>query len=163
METTLALGLVTMNGSLTISYTLNSLVQQSFRNFKVFILDNQSSDDTYLKYLDCCGNDERFIFIHDKVKRNVVDAQRFIFNDYLINYKYCSFICDDDIYSLNYFENLLTLIESYSCISLAYGNSIYINELNNIIGEQKEKYLYNFDCSRFNNSSRFLIYRNCVP
>jgi glycosyltransferase involved in cell wall biosynthesis len=45
-EETIAIGIHIWNGQRTIEATLNSLINQKYKNIQIFILDNRSNDKT---------------------------------------------------------------------------------------------------------------------
>ena len=110
----IGIGLFVWNGQETIKETLLSLLHQTHKNFKIYILDNQSSDDTVKiikELLKIKKYKKKIKLIIDKKKRSIPDAQKFIMKKYLLKYKYCIIANDDDIYKSKYIEILLRKIK----------------------------------------------------
>jgi glycosyltransferase involved in cell wall biosynthesis len=159
----LGIGLVTMNGSQTISLAIESILKQTYLDFKLYILDNQSKDDSQDIIKSFSITDTRIVFVIDKKKRNVVDAQKFIFKQYLISHKFCAFVCDDDIYQNKYFEKLIFHIKKDCEIGLVYGKNLFIDHSGKILKQSNFQPIYKKQYTCFKNAIFFLVNRNCVP
>ena len=102
-----AVGLYVWNGQKTINDTLVSLRKQSYKKIKIFVLDNQSTDNT-CKIVKKFLHDKRIKLIIDKKKRNQADAPFYLLNNYIKKFKYCMLIGDDDIFHKNYIQLLIS-------------------------------------------------------
>jgi glycosyltransferase involved in cell wall biosynthesis len=154
-----AIGLYVWNGEKTINDTLLSLRKQSYKKIKIFILDNQSTDNT-CKIVKKFLQDRRIKLIVDKKKRNQADAPSYLLNNYLKKFKYCMLIGDDDIFQKKYIQLLISKIlkdESGLCYS-----SYKLIDQNRKLWNIKNANIYQ-NSNFFLNTGKFLIYRNIVP
>jgi glycosyltransferase involved in cell wall biosynthesis len=101
------IGLYVWNGDKTIHQTLSSIINQTYKNIKIYILDNQSTDKTTEIVKKFQKQDKRVNLIIDKKKRDQAAAPRFLLNQFLKKYKYCLIISDDDIYEKKFIEVVL--------------------------------------------------------
>lgn len=157
----IGIGLFVWNGQETIKETLLSLLHQTHKNFKIYILDNQSSDDTVKiikELLKIKKYKKKIKLIIDKKKRSIPDAQKFIMKKYLLKYKYCIIANDDDIYKSKYIEILLRKIKLEN-LDMVYSLKKRINSENKIL-KTKNYPLYGKKNLYFLNALKYLIYRN---
>lgn len=160
-EIKIGIGLFVWNGQETIKETLLSLLHQTHKNFKIYILDNQSSDDTVKiikELLKIKKYKKKIKLIIDKKKRSIPDAQKFIMKKYLLKYKYCIIANDDDIYKSRYIEILLRKIKLEN-LDMVYSLKKRINSENKIL-KTKNYPLYGKKNLYFLNALNYLIYRN---
>lgn len=96
------------NAEKTIIRTLESVENQSYKNYEVIIIDDGSKDETEKKIINYINGKQRFIFL--KQKNKGVSAAR---NYGLTNAKgeYIAFIDADDVYNPLFLETLLNKIE----------------------------------------------------
>jgi glycosyltransferase involved in cell wall biosynthesis len=154
------IGLYVWNGDKTIHQTLSSIINQSYKNIKIYILDNQSTDKTTEIVKKFQKRDKRVNLIIDKKKRDQAAAPRFLLNQFLKKYKYCLIISDDDIYEKKFIEVVLNkLINKKLNMVYPYFNLI---DLKGHLYKVKDYPTYNENSSGFFNLIKFIIYRNCA-
>jgi glycosyltransferase involved in cell wall biosynthesis len=154
-----ALGLAIWNGEQYLEELLNSVLNQDYRDFVLYVLDNQSTDKTQ-KILELYSKDPRIIVHIDTQRRGFVDAQKLLFEKYLVNHKYCAFVCDDDLYESNYLSlNINNILNN--ALSLSYCNFNYIDERGVVTSPKKDGPLY--EGKGYRNSLKFFYFRNCIP
>ncbi len=167
-KSTVAIGIHVWNGEKTITETLKHLVNQSYKEIKIFILDNQSNDGTVGIVKSFQKYNKNIFLIIDKKKRDPAAAQRILVNKYLKDYEFCVMIGDDDVLNKSFIENLLLkLIKEKT--QLCYSSYKLINL------KKKLMYIKNYpiyDYKNINNFffntyslnlTKFIIYRNLVP
>jgi glycosyltransferase involved in cell wall biosynthesis len=178
-QETIAIYLPVWNSQETIKNALLSLLNQTYKKIIIFILDNRSSDKTVSIIKNIQQKDNRIKLIIDKKKRNAVDAQTYLFKKYIIKYKFCMQIADDDIFHPKFIEITLNKIKKEKT-SLSYTSYKLIDLENNlsniedyptyqtynkikkkIITQQLFKY-FGFN-SFFTNLVKYITYRNIVP
>lgn len=71
-EVTIGIGMYVWDGEKTISKTLHSIIKQTYKNFIIYILDNQSTDRTAKIVRRFQKKDKRIKLIIDK-KREIKD------------------------------------------------------------------------------------------
>ena len=154
-----AVGLQTWNGKQYISTALKSLLNQTYKNFKIFIHHNNSEIDTLRiikKFKKKYPN--KIFILEDKIHREIPGAIKFLCNKKLRFYKYMMMCGDDDIWHKNFIsENLKNLKEndldvSYPLIKTTKPSKIYRNFP-----------LYSSSKGLFKNLLYYLLYRNIVP
>lgn len=160
MNEKIGIGINVWNGEKTITKTLMSLINQTYQNIEIFILDNQSTDKTVKKIKKLIGKNKKkrkIKLIIDKKKKNIPDAQNFILKKYLYRFKYSMIANDDDIYNKEYVKTLYNKIKK-SKVEMVYSFKNKIDE------NEKILYLKNYPTygkkdSYFINTFKFLIYR----
>lgn len=142
---------------------INSLLNQTYKNFELIILDNQSSDDTP----DICKkfekSDERIRFIVDSEKRFPEASIEENFKN--AKGKYVMIANDDDYWDENYILDLVNEIEKRPDIDVIYTNGFYIdlkgNKLSEIISE--DDIIYKNITHPFSNYCKYVTRRNPIP
>jgi glycosyltransferase involved in cell wall biosynthesis len=161
-ESIVAIGIIVWNGEKSISQTLNSLLDQTYKNIRIYILDNQSTDQTLRILQEYAIKDSRVQYCIDEKKRDIAAAQKVVFDRFLVNYEYCMFSCDDDLYDHRFVEKLMLRLSSRSDVSLVYSKYQVFNGSNNI-SDVKNYPIYTENNSPLLNARNFLIFRNCIP
>ncbi len=123
--------LSTYNGSKYISKSIESVLNQSYKNFEFIIINDTSTDnveDIILKYKD---KDNRIIYV--KNKKNLERSKSKNKWVSLAKWEYISFIDDDDIWSdENKLKKQIYFLNKHKDYWLIWTNAITINEENNI-------------------------------
>ena len=168
-EKTIGIGIHIWNGQRTIKATLNSLINQKYKNIQIFILDNRSNDKTVSIIKKIQKKFKRIKLIIDDVRRDPASAQRILLFKYLKNYQHCMLIGDDDIFHKKYIANVFSkLNEEQSKLSYS---SFKLIDFNNKLWDVKNSPIYNsqkvnkfsFLNYYFLNLIKFIMYRNLVP
>jgi len=159
-EITVGIGLYVWNGEKTIRETLSSIVNQTYKNINIYILDNQSTDKTTEIVKQFKKKDKRIHLIIDKKKRDQAAAPRFLFNQFLKKFKHCIIISDDDIYHKKFIEIVLEKLVNQK-LDMVYP-SFNLIDLKGRLYKVKDFPTYNEDSSFFFNLIKILIYRNCA-
>ncbi|MEI8054788.1 MAG: glycosyltransferase [bacterium] len=156
----IALGLVTWNGERFLRELMECITTQSFSAFKLYVLDNQSTDKTLSILGYYAAIDERVEVHIDTCRRGFIEAQREIFYRFLKKHEYCAYICDDDVYENDFLAFHYSVLNN-SNIGLSYSKHAYITETGSVSIDDRCRAKYN-GCS-FINPAKFLFYRNCIP
>jgi glycosyltransferase involved in cell wall biosynthesis len=154
-----AVGLQTWNGKQYISTALSSLLNQTYKNYKIFIHHNNSNIET-LKIINKFKKKypNKICIVKDKVHREIPEAIEFLCKKKLRFYKYMMMCGDDDIWHKNFIsDNLKNLKEhdldlSYPLLKTTKPSKIYRNFP-----------LYSSSKGLFKNLLFYLLYRNIVP
>jgi len=131
----------TFNNENTIVDSLNSIINQSYKNTKIEIIDNGSTDNT-LEYIKKLKN--------DKIKIST-NSKKGMYNLAHSYNKFCKydFLCvfhSDDIYHKNIVKELLKTIIKYEKTIIVSTKAEIINEKNKTLGLTNRglsKFLYN--------------------
>jgi glycosyltransferase involved in cell wall biosynthesis len=159
-EVTIGIGMYVWNGEKTISKTLHSIIKQTYKNFIIYILDNQSTDRTAQIVRRFQKKDKRIKLIIDKKKRDQGSAPKFLLNQFLKKFKYCLIIGDDDIYEKKFIEIIFNKLTSEK-LNMVY-SSLNLIDLNEKKYKIKNFPTYCENSSIFFNLIKFIIYRNCA-
>jgi glycosyltransferase involved in cell wall biosynthesis len=106
-EALLTIGLPVFNGQNYLESALESLKKQSFKNFKVVVSDNCSTDDSVKIAQSYVNDDSRFTLI--KHKENIGGAGNFnsVFKE--CTTPFFKWMAHDDILHINYLEKCMAL------------------------------------------------------
>ncbi len=146
-----------------ITKALDSLLAQTYANFELIILDNQSTDQTVEICEKYAKNDKRIRLIIDTEKRypegGISQASTFARGEF------CMIANDDDLWDPRYIETLVAYHISHPGIDLAYTNGNFVDVNGNDIGKisTSNKHVYIDEHSPLSNLSRYLINRNPIP
>ena len=166
---TIGIGIHIWNGQRTIKATLNSLINQKYKDIQIFILDNRSNDKTVVIIKKIQKKFKKIKLIIDDFRRDPASAQRILLLKYLKNYQHCMLIGDDDIFHKNYITNVFSKLNgeqaklSYSSFKLIDFNNKLWNVKNSPIYNSQKVNKFAFFNYYFLNLIKFIIYRNLVP
>ena len=107
---------------------VNSLLKQTYRDFELIILDNQSTDDTAKICTDYARNDTRIRYIVDTEKR-FAEASISQLGNYARGI-YCMVVNDDDLWEKRYIEKTVQYLDTHPQADLVYGSAIFITPEN---------------------------------
>lgn len=142
---------------------INSLLNQTYKNFELIILDNQSSDETPTICKKYEKSDNRIRFIVDNVKRFPEASIEENFKN--ANGKYVMIANDDDYWDENYISDLVNEIEEKPEIDVIYTNGYYIDLKGNKLAEivSEKDIIYNSNTHPFSNYCKYVTRRNPIP
>ncbi len=144
---------------------LNSILHQSFKNFECIMLDDASSDDSVIILKEYQSKDSRFKLVQNDINSGSTFEQ---WNQgiSLASGKYIWVAESDDFSDLSFLDKLISRLEENNSLSLAYSQSIIVNESSQVITS------WNFDSSIFDNSfsmdgirfvTDYLLFSNVIP
>lgn len=112
--------------------SLKSLQNQTFKNFKVLILDNASGDDTQQVFESSVGGDCRFKYIcHQK---NISATANFQYGLDQVDSPFFSFLSDDDVVLPTFFNDSLKLFSENPESMFSVLGTIYVRDDGQLIG-----------------------------
>jgi glycosyltransferase involved in cell wall biosynthesis len=117
--------LLTYNRSLYATQALNAILTQSYKFFKIIIIDNHSSDDTYTKLSNLIGDDNRVTYVRLNKESNA--ANSYIAGIRMAESEFILVTHDDDILDLDYVENIIKICSKYPDLGLVAANARLIN------------------------------------
>jgi len=141
----------TFNRKFFLEQTLNSIVNQSYKNFEIIIVDNYSTDDTKRFVLSYVSKKIKFYQHHN----NGVIAINRNFGIKKANGKYIAFCDDDDIWQKEKLKYQVNFINKHK-VSLCYTNAKSFNES----GVISEKYVRR---TVINQHFKELLWGNFIP
>lgn len=142
---------------------IESLLRQTYRNFELIILDNQSIDNTVAICERYARQDSRIRFIRDDRRRypeeGIHHAATFATGKYLM------IANDDDEWDSRYIEILVDQLESFPDIDLCYADGKFIDVDGRVVGVMHHSFdfVYSQKYSPLSNLARYIINRNPVP
>ncbi len=98
-----------------IKRAVESILNQSFQNFEIIIVDDGSTDDSLVIVSQLSLNDER-IKVFSKKNEGVSSARNYGINK--SKYNYVSFLDGDDYYHHRFLESMCLIISKYNSIEL---------------------------------------------
>jgi glycosyltransferase involved in cell wall biosynthesis len=123
--------------------TLNSIKNQTYKNFVCILTNNNSTDNSEIICQDFIQNDKRFIYFKQDTNIGSIANTNFAISH--INTPYMMILSGHDIIQEHFIENLLPIIKQNNDISLAFCNYHKIDEQNNITQDVSMKDRYKFE------------------
>ena len=127
----------TYNGEKFLEKSLNSILNQSYKNFEIIIVDDNSSDNT--KSILHKYSKLKFVKIYYNLKNNGLGFCR----NYAISLcsgDWITFLDQDDLYDQNRLNKIFNLINQNKKIKFFFHDTNYINETDQIISSHLYKY-----------------------
>lgn len=136
-EKLLSIVITTYNRSDMLLRAINSVLQQSFIDYEVVIMDNHSTDDTYQKVSSIIDNRIRYY----RNDRNIGGYANKKIGLSKSNSKYIVFLDDDDYYTnFNFFSNAVDALEKNEIVSIYSGSNNICDLVTNMNSEFILKY-----------------------
>jgi glycosyltransferase involved in cell wall biosynthesis len=161
MHSEIGIGINIWNVEKTIEKLLNSIIKQTYKNFTIYILDNQSTDRS-IKIINTIKKRTKvqINLIIDKKKRDIPSAQKILVKKFLTKHKYSMIANDDDLYHPEFIKTCIQIIKTKN-VEMAYTSCRLL--YNNKIIKFKNSPEYNLKNGKFLNTINYLLYRNIVP
>ncbi len=129
--------LPTYNGEQYIVESLDSIRNQSMRDFECIIVDDSSTDKTYEIVSDFAKNDERFKVIRNNTNQQLPMALNIGFRN--ADGDYLTWTSDDNRYLKDALSEMSTYLDSHPDTMMVCANMLNIDENGRVLGEN-EKY-----------------------
>jgi O-antigen biosynthesis protein len=120
------------NEGLYIEQTLTSLAEQRFRDFKVLLSDNASTDETGNICRSFCETDSRFVYFRHET--NIGSAANFRFCLEATSSDYFMWLGGHDQLHPEFLELASAELDANEHVSLVYGHTQWINESGTVLG-----------------------------
>ncbi len=135
----LSIGLPVYNSSEYIHKVLNSLINQSLRDFELIISDDASKDDTTSICKSYLTKDERIRLITQESNIGMVNNQNFVLNQ--AKGKYFMWAAHDDYYHEDFIQTLISALEENDKLVTAFCPfSVFANTPKDIISTYNLNY-----------------------
>jgi glycosyltransferase involved in cell wall biosynthesis len=150
------------NGVFMLPNALESILNQSFIDFELIILDNVSSDGTYEFLADFAQTDKRIRLFRDVKDRNPEEAIFHLAS--LANSEYCCIVNDDDLWDPFFLQKLFSIVSTGS-YDLVYPNGRFLD----VSGQLKERLIaseresFDSEFGFVENYRNYLASRNPIP
>jgi len=141
--TNIVVGLPVFNGEETINLCLDSILSQTYENFKLIISDNSSTDLTSKICKEYEKKDKRIIYIRQKNNLGPIPNFRFVLN-YLTS-DYFVWLAHDDYWDEHFLENNIKILNSKKNVVASIGQTKYI-----------EKNIQTFDFDKNDNIFKYI-------
>jgi glycosyltransferase involved in cell wall biosynthesis len=113
------------NSSQFIRNTLESIKNQTFENYQVYVSVDHCDDETFEACHKYLKDDHRFKIINQKTRLGWVGNSNFLLN--LVSTQYAVFAFHDDILHPHYFDKLITELEKNPQAVLAFSDMLLKN------------------------------------
>lgn len=149
--------LTTYNRPIFLKEALEAILCQTFKDFRLYILDNGSDNDTQ-KILSSI-NDPRV-----KIIRNEINSLEFVNEAFkLINSKYLILTHDDDIMELNFLKEQISLLEKDEKINLIASRISLIDENSKILRKIRPRLFFTKTWNKGEFLNSYLFRGNIIP
>lgn len=148
------------NGEKYLQETLECITRQTYKNFELIILDNQSNDSSSEIIKSFQDKDNRIKYILDTKKRNGNDCWSELIK--YSNGKYLIPLNDDNYFNDNYFEILVNKIQKKN-LDMVITNGCYVDENKNHKGKFYKKKIHYFGKPNLIRIIRFFLKGDVMP
>lgn len=121
MENIINVVLITYNRAQFLRDSIDSVLNQSFKNYRFIVIDNGSNDDT-AKILKSYKN--RFLVIRNSINSETVFEQAFSYT----KSKYLTIIHDDDVLNSNFLEKNIQELEKHEDVKFCASRICFFGE-----------------------------------
>lgn len=144
---TVAICLATFNGEEYLRQQLDSVLSQSYRDWKLYVRDDGSEDDTKEIVEEYCYGDSRIVLVHNakpvhSATQNFIALHEWVRKN--AEYDYLMFCDQDDVWFPNKIEITLRAMklaeESCNCPILVHTDAAIVNKELKIIAESRFGY-----------------------
>jgi glycosyltransferase involved in cell wall biosynthesis len=116
------------NGAAYLEEVLTSIKNQTFQDFRVYICDNASTDDTPIIAARFSADSKKFIYIRNELHVNALGS---VIRAYQLTNKasqYFIFMHDDNVYSPSFLEKMVCYMDAHPECSLCGFFLHYVNQ-----------------------------------
>ena len=142
----ICIGMTVYNGEKFIAHALSSILNQTYKNFNLIILDDCSTDSSYQVISALCKGDNRVIYFRNEAREGMIKAWQKVheISCNLFSPEYFCWVSDHDILALNWLNvHLESLINNPKC-SLSYSEPIIVDKDYKITQDYLCEYKENF-------------------
>lgn len=122
----ITIGLPVYNGSRFLSQAIDSILNQTYRNFRLIISDNGSTDETIAICNKYASYDSRVTIVRNHENRGGAWNYNRVFA--LAKGQFFKWAADDDILESTFLEHCLGALKANPNAVLAYSNTVIIDE-----------------------------------
>lgn len=134
-EPLVSIAIITYNRKDLLKKTLDSVINQTYKNLEIIIADNHSEDGTEELCREYAAKDSRIkYFRHDK---NIGMTANSNFTTSKVTGKYWIGVCDDDWLELDYIEKCVDFLEKNPEYSIVFSLTQLYDIENNLISTSK--------------------------
>ena len=133
-----SIGMPVFNDIKFIKTAIESLLNQSFRNFELIISDDCSTDGSALICRDFAKIDTRVRYIRQTINLGISKNMEFLLSQ--ASGKYFMWAANDDKWGDSFIENLLDSLKSNETAIMAFCNYAHIDEQDNLLSLKNINY-----------------------
>ena len=135
IDQSITIGIPTFNSELTILETINSLLNQSFKNWNCVISDDNSQDKTMDIICEHVEGDSRFTFLKNYVNLGQSGNFNRILNS--ASSEFFLLLCSDDVLYPSAIEDMMNDFSVSENISVVFGKRNMVNEVGRVLFRSK--------------------------
>ncbi len=120
------------NSELFVKKTINSIINQSYINWELIIVNDGSTDNT-AEILNSIMKQDKRIKVFKKSNGGYVSARLFGLKLININSSYIHFMDSDDILDSKYYKDLINILQNDQTIGAIYSDHILIDEYDSFL------------------------------
>lgn len=118
--------LPTYNGAKYLSNSIESVINQTYWDWELIIVDDCSNDDTLRIANFFAKTDERISVVHNEINKKLPASINIGFED--ATGEYFTWTSDDNIYEKNAIEKMVSFLEQNQCIPMVRTDMVLIDE-----------------------------------
>lgn len=141
-----SIGLPVYNGEKYLGPAIDSILNQTYKEFELIIVDNASTDSTQQICLDYARKNYRIKYYRNHF--NVGGPRNYNIAFELSSGKYFKWAAHDDILDKEYLSNCVSVLNSDSSIVLCHSKVGCINENGSLIGNYDDRTLTKIDSNK---------------
>lgn len=127
-----SIGLPVFNGEKYIESALDSILNQTYSNFELIIVDNASTDQTPRICHEYMAKDKRIRYYRNKINLGAVANSNRAFK--LSSGEYFKWAADDDVLAPEFLAKCINILDSDPSIVLCHSKTGCINEHSKLVG-----------------------------
>ena len=125
------------NGEKFIRDAVNSVLDQTYNNLELIIVNDCSTDNTLNIVRELSSNDERIIIIDNKVNQKLPRSLNIGFA--AASGDYYTWTSDDNLYHKDALQEMVKVMECEAKPDLVYADYSIIDSAGNVVGQSKQK------------------------
>ncbi len=142
----LSIGMPVFNGEKHIKYAIDSILDQTYPDFELIILDNASTDKTKNICLEYETKDRRIHYYRNKTNIGAPKNYNRVFS--LCSGEYFKWAAHDDVLAPQFLEKCVHILDSDSSIILCHSKVGRIDENGILVGDYDDWTLENIDSNK---------------
>ena len=140
--------LPTNNGAKYLSDSVESVINQSYKDWELIIVDDCSTDETLKIANEFMQKDQRIVVVHNTINKKLPASLNIGFE--MARGEYFSWTSDDNIYEKDAIKKMVRYLDTTPNIPMVRADMVLIDENAEVISESEE-----FDCHK-------MLVNNCV-
>jgi len=137
MKYDLTIGIPVFNEEKYIRNTITSIQNQSYKNFNIYLFDDQSTDKSYSIAKELAQGDRRISLFRNE--ENMGNLYTFLQLLKISKTQFFGWVGAHDLLDEHYISLLMNELKKESAVSYVYGDLCFIDEANSYLGKDEEK------------------------